>query len=126
MLNIIYKFSKNNYKILFLGVDKQYIGFLTFLKLKTSHTFIPTCLWLNGILSNRLIIKHSSLKKQFKCLIDLKLKHNFSLILMFNKFKYKNEIVKSNILSMTFLKNSINYSFSYNISNSIQNSIFLY
>lgn len=125
VLNIVYKFSKNNYKILFLGIDKQYIGFLRFLKLKTNHIFIPTFFWLNGILSNRLIIKNLYFKKQFNCLIDLKLKHDLNLIIMFNKFKHRNEIVKSSILSIIFSKNSINYSFGYNLSSNIQNSIFL-
>lgn len=124
VLNIVYRFSKSNYKIVFLGIDKRYNGFLKFLKLKTHHIFIPTYFWLNGILSNKLIVKHSCFKKQFNCLIDLKLKHDFNLIVMFNKFKYRNEIVKSNLLSITFYKNSKNYSFSYNISNNIQNSIF--
>lgn len=124
VLNIVYKFSKNNYKILFLGIDKQYVGFLKFLKLKTYHIFIPTYFWLNGLLSNKLIIKHSCLKKQFNNLIDLKLKHDLNLIIMFNKFKHKKEIIKSNLLSITFCNNVMNYSFSYNISNSLQNSIF--
>lgn len=125
VLNIVYKFSNNHYKILFLGIDKQYAGFLKFLKLKTQHIFIPTFFWLNGVLSNKLIIKNLYFKKQFNCLIDLKLKHDLNLIIMLNKFKHRNEIFKSNLLSITFCNNSITYSNFYNVSSNIQNSIFL-
>lgn len=112
VLKIIYKISLHTKRILFLGICRKYSGFLNFLKLKTNHSFIPNNFWLNGLLSNLAIFKHIYLKKKLKFLFNLKLKHDFNLIVLFNRFKFENEVIKSSLLYIminnNFIKNLVN------------------
>lgn len=121
--NIVYKLNNINKKILFLGINKKYYGLLKFIKLKTKHCFIIDYFWLNGLLSNILVVKYSNILSKLNYIINLKLRYNFNLILILNNFKIKKEIIKSNILTILF--NQSNKFFNYNTCNKIKNYLFL-
>lgn len=125
IITIIYKFSLNDKKILFLGITKKHFGFLHYLKLKTHHNYIPNNFWLNGLFTNSLVYKNIFLIKRLKFLLNLKLNQNFNLIIMFRKVKVKKEIINFNLLSIVFCTTLTNKFFSFKISNKIHDSLFL-
>lgn len=52
-LHIIYKYSTNNKRILFVGTPLHLDEKLKNLVRKTKHTYIPESIWMNGILTNQ-------------------------------------------------------------------------
>jgi ribosomal protein S2 len=50
---IIYKYHVKNKKIVFVGFPLVYTKKLNNLIKKTNHFFIPSCFWINGILTNK-------------------------------------------------------------------------
>jgi Ribosomal protein S2 len=123
IVQIILKLNSNSKKILLLGIDKKYRGFISYIQVKTNHCFITTHHWINGLLSNMFTTQYLRIFNKLIFFINLKLKYNFSLIIVFNKFIDKNEILTSNILSITLNHQSI--SSNYKICNKIKTYLFI-
>ena len=92
-LKLIYKFHITYKKILL-------IIFIYF------HLYLANDFWINGFLSNFSVFKHIYLYKKF--LFNLKSKNDIYSIINLNNFFYKNEIIKSKILSIFLFKNNLN------------------
>ena len=105
-LKLIYKFHITYKKILFLTKDTNYFHLFSFIKRNTKHLYLANDFWINGFLSNFSVFKHMYLYKKF--LFNLKSKNDIHLIINLNKFFYKNEIIKSKILSIFLYKNNLN------------------
>lgn len=120
---IISKLNINNKKILLLGIDKKYYGFINYIQIKTDHCFIITYSWVNGLLSNMFTTQYLNILNKLMFFVNLKLKYHFNLIIVFNKFIYKDEILTSNILCLILGDQLINSN--YMICNKIKNYLFI-
>lgn len=115
IISIIYKLNINSKRILFIGISKKYYGILNYIKLRTNHCFIKGCFWLNGLLSNRMIINCLNLSGKFVYFRTLGLKSSFSLAIVLNNLILKNEVIQSNLLTVTTTNHLISKYFTYNI-----------
>jgi small subunit ribosomal protein S2 len=115
ILNILYKLTINNKRVLFIGIPKKYGGILDYIRLRTNHCYINNNFWLNGLLSNKMVINGLNSLNSFVYLRNLSLKLSFSLALVFNKLILKNEIIQSNLLTIISSNHLISKYFSYNI-----------
>ena len=127
IIQIIYKFHSTNKQILFLGINKTVVGLLKLIKAHHKHLFIPNQFWVNGILTNYLIFNTIHLSKRFhKLFIKLKSKYTLSLIIIFKKFSFTKEVIKSNILNIN-INNTIStkpYLLQFGLPIQIQNKLF--
>lgn len=111
-LKIIFKYNLKNKKILFFGLINKTNFFFKLLQLNKNCSFLPTNLWLNGILTNLHVFKHLCLlhkNKLFKFLFNFKFK-KFDLIVLLNNVLNR-ELLKQNKIPFIFFYFTTNNNF---------------
>lgn len=101
-LKLIYKFNNYNKKILFLANDSKFLNFFDFLKQKTNHLFLFTQSLIKGLFSNFLVFKYFYLQQNFLFNVKFKTDVNLIVMLLLQNSKFKSELLKSNVLFVTF------------------------
>lgn len=124
-IQIINNYHINNKKIFFVGVPYNIQKKYAKASKKTNHLFIPKCMWLNGLLSNKVsIFKH--IQKRINKNVNNNLKTLFlvkqkpSLIILLNE---KSELIalkeaikfRVPVIAVVNEKLSVNSDVSYNI-----------
>lgn len=118
ILKLVYKFHILNKKILFiLNANIFYL----FLKKIKKHIFLINNFWVNGFFSNFKLFRYFSFYKKFS--FNCSLKNNLHLIINLDNF-FKNEIIKSKILSIFFYKTKIRQLYNLNSFNKIKLNLF--
>lgn len=79
-LKIIYEYHSKNCKILFIGFPSSNIKLFSNLISNTQHFFIPSNLWINGLLANQTSISQFLLGSTFSQKSRLSLKNANSLL----------------------------------------------
>lgn len=116
-LHIIYKFHVANKKILFIGTPLQLNNKIKQLLKHKKHSFIPTSIWMSGIIANsKASFKHLSKRytrahdKSSKFLFNLK--NKIDLIVILNEKTNFNALKESSLKRVPIISLDSNYSLS--------------